>query len=393
VLLQERPPKPKAELDMDNLRISFADYVWCWYCVGPSAVVLWLTGVSAMLFRAWGARRGCVRPQAFMRRDGQGQGAKVPFEPERLVAKLLLESMQMVRYDAAGAEDESGADGTADELATFRWLELPCLDKQNELVMYGEMRVVLSLKKNNKRMVRATLDGEPLSATQAVTLIWFDTIFAFHVKLHAYANWSVNSLNFDCEYARRASTITVMYNYFGYTVFPVLVRTFHSIGLTSHAWYNVQPVIECGLKQGLLTASGTLALTQLPAALRSHSNLCAFIDDLRMPFLEEFHKERECFPHVNGTCLYIGSVLHSLDHTNMAWNVEDPLWLDTTDERFGHLAECGRFVRAGFVDSPPGICWPRNYSNAPEPFYKAVYKRALELNPRLADAMETTIIK
>ena len=46
----------------------------------------------------------------------------------------------------------------------------------------------------SKYMARATLihvsaDGERteerLSASQAVILIWFDTIFAFHVKLHA----------------------------------------------------------------------------------------------------------------------------------------------------------------------------------------------------------------
>ena len=44
--------------------------------------------------------------------------------------------------------------------------------------------VVINL--STKRMVSATLDGEALSAKQAAILIWFDTIFAFHVKIHAY---------------------------------------------------------------------------------------------------------------------------------------------------------------------------------------------------------------
>lgn len=41
----------------------------------------------------------------------------------------------------------------------------------------------------------------------------------------------------------------------------------------------------------------------------------------------------------------------------MAWNMRDLLWLDVSDPKFGHLAEVGRFVRAGFVDDIPCACW------------------------------------
>ena len=50
-------------------------------------------------------------------------------------------------------------------------------------------------------------------------------------------------------------------------------------------------------------------------------------------------------------------------------------------------------VRAGFVDDLPCVCWPRKYYRAPHPFFQAVYKKALALNPRLARHMDTTIIK
>ena len=99
------------------------------------------------------------------------------------------------------------------------------------------------------------------------------------------------------------------------------------------------------------------------------------------------------FPGIDGEAMFIGTVLHSLDHTNMAWNLLDTLWLDTSDARFGNLAELGRFVRAGFVDDLPGVCWPRHFQHAPHPFYAAVYAEARKIDEKLARHMDSAIIK
>ena len=42
-------------------------------------------------------------------------------------------------------------------------------------------------------------------------MIWFDTIFATHVKLHAYANWATNA-NAPLHFQQRNSVVTIMYN-------------------------------------------------------------------------------------------------------------------------------------------------------------------------------------
>ena len=75
----------------------------------------------------------------------------------------------------------------------------------------------------------------------------------FTLRLHpspADANWAVNTHN-PAAYARRASQITVMYNYFGHTVFPSLAASYCNSGLARYRWDNVQPIIDHGVKNGL----------------------------------------------------------------------------------------------------------------------------------------------
>ena len=47
--------------------------------------------------------------------------------------------------------------------------------------------------------------------------------------------------------------------------------------------------------------------------------------------------------------LFSGTSLQSLNHLLMEWNLEDPLWFDVDDVRFGKMAELGRIMRVGFV--------------------------------------------
>ena len=47
---------------------------------------------------------------------------------------------------------------------------------------HDEVIFILDLK--NKRMMKATVEGEPISANKAMILIWYDTVFNNHVKSH-----------------------------------------------------------------------------------------------------------------------------------------------------------------------------------------------------------------
>lgn len=383
-------------LNMDNIKISFWDYMWSWYFVGPNAVLLWVYGIGGMLLRekSWFRCICCCwrgGAQKTMYKDGQCEGDIVEFSYDRLVPKLLLEAMQVIRY--------SGMEDVGDKKhATFTFTNFPILAivkgedgrPKNALERADEFSVVISLP--DKLFVSASLvqDGKvkSLTASQATTLIWQDTITAFHVKLHAYANWAVNARNYDNSYARRASMITVMYNYFGHTIFPTLAEMWHNWGLAKQLWTGVVLILNAGVEDGL-NAHKESKLQEIAP----YSNVCDFVYQLREPFLKEFKQYKDEFPEIDGDALYIGTVMHSLDHTNMGWNMEDPLWLDTADKEYGHIAELGRFVRAGFVDDIPFETWHKRFRGAPHPFYKKIYQLAKKINKKMADNMETAIIK
>jgi len=268
-----------------------------------------------------------------------------------------------------------------------------------ELVVYEHFEVLVGLP--SKCMAHAHVlhkkVSTPLSASQAVILIWFDTIFAFHVKLHAYANWGVNTQQRTHKYQREASVITVMYNYFGYSAFPKMATAFCKC-FGHFQWDNVGPVIDHGVNEGLKRPVNLKEIASVDT-----STIAAFTTELKEPFTNVFTKYRRLFPGIDAESLMIGTVWHSVDHTNMAWNMRDVLWLDTSDEKYGHLAECGRFVRCGFVDDLPGsslggwlpwLCWPRKFNMKKKAdFYREVYHEAKKIDQRQADVMDTCIIK
>lgn len=91
--------------------------------------------------------------------------------------------------------------------------------------------------------------------------------------------------------------------------------------------------------------------------------------------------------------MFVGTVLHSLDHTLMEWNLPDPLWLDVDDPKFGKMAEMGRVVRVGFVQDVPFLYFNKRFKGSNHPFYKEVYEKAAKVDKKLADHMDTCIIK
>ena len=56
--------------------------------------------------------------------------------------------------------------------------------------------------------------------------------------------------------------------------------------------------------------------------LSKYSRYVKFASKVRAIFLSEFQKYKHLFPGVNGEAMFIGTVLHSLDHTLMDWNLE-----------------------------------------------------------------------
>ena len=88
-------------------------------------------------------------------------------------------------------------------------------------------------------MVNAKLDDWELTASEALVLIWFNTVFANHVKLHAFANWGINvepEQQKHNPFNYQNGVVTVMYNYFGYSSFPTFFDYWKRMGLLGEEW-------------------------------------------------------------------------------------------------------------------------------------------------------------
>jgi hypothetical protein len=76
----------------------------------------------------------------------------------------------------------------------------------------------------------------------------------------------------------------------------------------------------------------------------------------------------------------------------MDWNLNDALFLDTEDKRFGKMAEMGQVVKAGFVSDLKGIYFHKRFKNSGHPFFDAVYEKAAKIDKLLADNMVSTTL-
>uniref|UniRef100_A0A7S2LU64 Uncharacterized protein n=2 Tax=Zooxanthella nutricula TaxID=1333877 RepID=A0A7S2LU64_9DINO len=353
------------DLDMDHLHIPWVGFLWAYLAVWPSSAALAFTGMAVLLLRQRLHRLGCP--------------VRKPCDPCHVVGRLLLESMEVVQYDCMGEDEASGA-----VVAHFRWKHFPML--QND----GSVRIaevfVAAVDVETKRMKSAALDGRELDPRDAMVLVFFHTIFAGHVKLHAMANWGVNHMLIEDSVLQRCAVTTTAYNFFGHTRFPAYARAWYRLGVSAHDFSRIDQVIDHGVKAGVRAHSETRQLMR-------HSDLCNFVVKIRKQFMRAFEKHEERMLGIDMEALFVGTVLHSLDHQHFEWNIEDPLWLVPVCPDFAALAEFGRFVHAGFLKDIWTVPFPRKYRETTHPFFAEVYRRAARINKRLADQMDICIIK
>merc|ERR1712110_1262525 len=367
----QETPRRATKLNMDHQRVGFHDYLWAFYFVVPNAVLLWITGVFWLKVRE-------IFYRVVLRRLGVRDPASC-VDSSKLIGKLLLEGTQLVQFVGKFRKDNK-------EVAKFVWTDFPMLDGNGNFKTAKLLTVEIDLE--GRCFEKGTLDGEPLAPRDALILVWFHVIFANHVKIHAYANWAANAQDHSFDaFQHRMAVTTIMYNYFGSTVFPRICEHWKKWGVSSD-FHNIIDVIEKGVSNGVPNHAGIMELVP-------YSKVVRFMIPVRRHFHNTFEEHKTEFPGIDAESLFIGTIMHSLDHTLMGWNLTDPLYLDTErcDPRFRVMAELGRFVRAGFVEDLPFLMFNKNYSNAPTKFHKRIYSYAAKVDKRLADHMDCCIIK
>jgi len=357
-------------LDMDHVYLTFSQYLWAVTCIGPNSLVLWVKGVALLWLRKKLHKIGYIQPE--------------PFDPSEIVGRLLLEGTLAIHYYARTDDDSDLGD-----IAGFFFHDFPYIDSHGYYQKASLFAVDIDL--HTKKMVKAKFDNTNVSASEALTLLWFNTISGNHVKLHSLANWGTNTEPETKEkhpFLYQNSIVTTIYNYFGFSCFHTYIPFWSSMGLLSHDWKPkaLNEVFSHGIQDNIWAHPNIQEL--IP-----HSRLVKFICTLRPIFLSLFQKYHDEFPGIDGEALFVGTVLHSLDHTCMEWNLDDALWLDVDCPKFGKMAELGRIVRVGFVEDVPGLSFHKRFKGSKHPFYKSVYEKAAKIDKKYADEMDTCIIK
>lgn len=303
---------------------------------------------------------------------------------DTLIGKLCLEQTQAIHYYA-----RTELDSKLGDIAGFFFAKFPYIDNNCKYQVADLFAVDIDLK--TKKFVKAKMDDDVLTASETLILLWFNTIAAQHVKLHALANWGVNVEGKVKEinpFFYRSSVVTTIYNFFGYSKFKTFMEGWERQGLLRKG-FDPNALLDCfnhGIEDNIWQHAKIDELVK-------HSRFINFVVRVRAIFFSEFEKYKHLFPDVHPEAMFVGTILHSLDHTLMDWNLEDPLWLDVEDPRFGIMAEIGRIVKVGFVKDVPLLCFHTRFKGSGHPFYEAVYKKAARIDKELADNMDTCIIK
>lgn len=361
-----------AELNMDHVYIRYLDFLWGFIFIGPMSYILWLKGTSVLRFRIFAIKCGFMKLKECEDMAG-------------LIATFCLEQTQVINYFAKTKKDSE-----LGNIAGFFFADFPYVDNDLNYKVADLFAVDIDL--NTKKFVKAKLNDMDLTMSDTFILLWYNTVAAQHVKLHAMANWGANShisLEETNPFLRRNSVVTSVYNYFGYTSFSTFLDTWESQGLLSKGWSETGALIKCfnhGIKDGIGQHGNIIDLVP-------HSRFVNFVVKVRSVFMDQFAKYKDQFPGIDGEAFFVGTILHSLDHTLMEWNLPDPLWLDVDNPRFGKMAEMGRIVRVGFVQDVPFLYFNKRFKGSDHPFYKAVYEKAAKIDKELADHMDTCIIK
>jgi hypothetical protein len=361
----------KAEkLDMDHVYISYTQLLWAMIFVGPMSFFLWKKNIAWLRIRTFLSSKGLIKVK--------------DFDIEALIGKLVLEQSQAIHYFAKTKQNSKMGN-----IAGFFFADFPYIDSGGEYKVADLLAVDIDLDTN--RFVKCKIDDENLTASETLIFLWFNTIAAQHVKLHSLANWGVNCDEKVKEinpYLYTNSLVTVVYNYFGFTTFTSFMDEWKRQGVLAKDWIP-ESLTKC-FSHGY--TAGIAQHAQI-VELMPHSEFVNFVVKVRLIFHSEFKKYQHLFPDINAEALFAGTVLHSLDHALMDWNLEDPLWLDVDHPKYGKMAQVGRVVKVGFVPRVKGYYFHHTFKGSNHPFYESIYKKAAKINQKFADNMQTCICR
>lgn len=358
-------------LEMDHVHISFGQYLWGAHFVAIPSILLLLMGSARLLFALALRRVGLLR-------------APTASQLESMACDLILESSLAIQMQAL-RHDEHG-----DEIGTFVWSPFPMMVDADDGEVHpagrGDALFSVDLNLTKRAIHKATLNESQLPLADLVALLCHAIAADQHPKVHAYANWGIDPSDRICHpYLRRMSVVTTLYNHFGLSNAPWIMRL---VLRSKGAGRELLSVFEDSLTRPPPSHAEVRQLVR-------HSRLVRFIVELRGPFMRVFAEQRSNFPEsYSAEAYFLGTVVHSLDHFNYIRHV-DPWALVAmrVSPALETLRRIQCVVRYMISDDLPGIVFARDFKDAPMAFHRQVYQAGRRIDPQLAAQMQTCIVK
>ena len=357
---------PNVMPHVDHVHMTQRHFVWVQLFVAAPLMCGILFGLVHTFVRGWLQRKHWLTP--------------TDVDPKRVAAQILLETPSLAMFFKCKRQVEGRT------TALFAFTDIILINHRNEL-WYPQL-ITFDVDLETKTLVKAAVDGDEVTASDAITLTYFMTAGGTHPRLHAYANFGVDT-EATRGSLRQGSIITVIFNHFGFEGTGRLFENLHRWGLINARLLAAEAV-------------GANATRPIPAhghiqQLKDYSRTVRFAVSVRAAFLAAFRdaasREPDSYALVNPEALFVGSVMHSLDHFSVTSAVKDVLWFDVKSPKFGIMAQVCRVVRGGISSELPGLLINTKFRWSREPLHQAVYKHAYSIDAGLANEMEICICR
>eukprot|EP00931_Biecheleriopsis_adriatica_P030600 TRINITY_DN18029_c0_g1_i1.p1 TRINITY_DN18029_c0_g1~~TRINITY_DN18029_c0_g1_i1.p1 ORF type:complete len:488 (-),score=58.88 TRINITY_DN18029_c0_g1_i1:60-1523(-) len=271
--------------------------------------------------------------------------------------------------DRASPKQSHDAEG---KVAVFAWHELPVVDNYGDLKILDLLTVTVDL--GTKQFVRCKMNNEVVPLADVMPLLMFAWIVN-HYKMHCVGNWASN-VNHKNEDIRDMSIMNTLVNYLGDSL-PFVFKLEYMLRVLRNPKYAE----SLTLLIGHLEEQGVRFHGQV-RDLMPYSQLVKFLVEVRYPFLHLYNEHKSQLGGIDGEALFVSCVIHSLDHSQLARIVPDPLWFRS--DRFTSMAEVVRTC-VGPALHGKQIMLMRE-SNVP--FFREFFKQASTINAEFADLLE-----
>lgn len=351
-------------LNMDHVYLSLWDFLWCAWFVFPPMILNILFGGPCSSGLA-----GIVVARLRQKFGIYGQITEV--EAEGVLVDWVT-SNSMIMWTTR-IED------TPDMVQL--WITIPDAThiRTDSHVETGNLSAHLDV--TNRRVVECTFRGKSVGKHDALVLWAIAGAGITHPLIHAFANWGINP-EASNSFIRRMAIITIKYNNVGVRGVPRLFELLRWAGLVK---YINRDVTRLATHVGYVPPSHHLL-----RSLQKHFPFVAFMVKVRHYFLSQFKKYQSDFDFIDGEALFLGTVMHSIDHRQATHYIKIK-HLQSDDPAFDADHEFAMFTLNCMTDKPPGRLFEARFSHAPHKLFRDTYEFAVQLDRRLAGYMEACI--